>query len=92
MIIAQNVLLEAGLSFLGIGIPLEVPSWGNLLSTAPDYYLAQPWLMIWPGLALLFTTLCFNLLGDGHPRRLRSAFAATSQRFSNYSAPQRLTG
>jgi peptide/nickel transport system permease protein len=70
LIIAQNVLLEAGLSFLGIGIPLEVPSWGNLLSTAPDYYLAQPWLMIWPGLALLFTTLSFNLLGDG----LRDAF------------------
>ena len=70
LIVAQNVLLEAGLSFLGIGIPLEVPSWGNLLSTAPDYYLAQPWLMIWPGLAVLFTTLAFNLLGDG----LRDAF------------------
>jgi ABC-type dipeptide/oligopeptide/nickel transport system permease subunit len=70
LIVAQNVLLEAGLSFLGIGIPLEVPSWGNLLSTAPDYYLAQPWLMIWPGLALLLTTLSFNLLGDG----LRDSF------------------
>ena len=70
LIVAQNVLLEAGLSFLGIGIPLEVPSWGNLLSTAPEYYLAQPWLMIWPGLALLVTTLSFNLLGDG----LRDAF------------------
>jgi len=65
LIVAQNVLLEAGLSFLGIGIPLDVPSWGNLLSTAPDYYLAQPWLMIWPGLAVLVTTLAFNLLGDG---------------------------
>ena len=70
LIVAQNVLLEAGLSFLGIGIPLEVPSWGNLLSTAPEYYLAQPWLMIWPGAALLVTTLAFNLLGDG----LRDAF------------------
>jgi len=70
LIVAQNVLLEAGLSFLGIGIPLEVPSWGNLLSTAPDYYLAQPWLMIWPGLAVLVTTLGFNLLGDG----MRDAF------------------
>jgi peptide/nickel transport system permease protein len=70
LIVAQNVLLEAGLSFLGIGIPLHVPSWGNLLSTAPDYYTAQPWLMIWPGLALLLTTLAFNLLGDG----LRDAF------------------
>jgi peptide/nickel transport system permease protein len=70
LIVAQNVLLEAGLSFLQIGIPLGTPSWGNLLSTAPDYYLAQPWLMIWPGLAVLVTTLGFNLLGDG----LRDAF------------------
>jgi peptide/nickel transport system permease protein len=70
LIVAQNILLEAGLSFLTIGIPLGTPSWGNLLSTAPDYYLAQPWLMIWPGLAVLVTTLGFNLLGDG----LRDAF------------------
>jgi peptide/nickel transport system permease protein len=70
LIVAQNILLEAGLSFLGIGIPLQVPSWGNLLSTAPEYYTAQPWLMLWPGLAVLLTTLAFNLLGDG----LRDAF------------------
>ena len=70
LIVAQNVLLEAGLSFLGIGIPLEVPSWGNLLSDAPQYYTAQPWLMLWPGLAVLITTLAFNLLGDG----MRDAF------------------
>jgi peptide/nickel transport system permease protein len=70
LIVAQNILLEAGLSFLQLGIPPGTPSWGNLLSTAPDYYLAQPWLMIWPGLAVLVTTLAFNLLGDG----LRDAF------------------
>jgi peptide/nickel transport system permease protein len=70
LIIAQNVLLEAGLSFLGIGIPLPTASWGNLLSSAPDYYLTQPWLMLWPGLAVLLATLAFNLLGDG----LRDAF------------------
>ena len=70
LIVASYVLFEAGLSFLGVGIPLTVPSWGNLLSSAPEYYLAQPWLMIWPGLALLLTTLSFNLLGDG----LRDAF------------------
>jgi len=75
LIVAQNVLLEAGLSFLGIGIPLDVPSWGNLLSTAPDYYLSQPWLMIWPGLAVLVTTLAFNLLGDG----LRDSFDPRSK-------------
>ena len=46
------------------------PSWGNLLATAPDYYLTQPWLMVWPGIAVLLATLAFNLLGDG----LRDAF------------------
>jgi peptide/nickel transport system permease protein len=70
LIVATYVLFEAGLSFLGVGIPLPTSSWGNLLSTAPDFYTLQPWLMIWPGLAVLLTTLAFNLLGDG----LRDAF------------------
>jgi len=70
LIVAGYVLFEAGLSFLGIGIPVTVPSWGNLLSTAPEFYTTRPLLMIWPGLAVLLTTLAFNLLGDG----LRDAF------------------
>jgi peptide/nickel transport system permease protein len=70
LIVAQFVLAEAGLSFLGIGIKLPTASWGSLLSVAPDYYTQQPWLMVWPGLAVLLTTLAFNLLGDG----LRDAF------------------
>jgi peptide/nickel transport system permease protein len=70
LIVATYVLFEAGLSFLGVGIPLDVPSWGNLLSTAPEYYTTRPLLMMWPGLAVLLTTLAFNLLGDG----LRDAF------------------
>src|SRR5438105_1971717 len=70
LIVAQYILAEAGLSFLGIGIKQPTPSWGSLLSTGPDYYLTQPWLMVWPGLAILLTTLAFNLLGDG----LRDAF------------------
>jgi peptide/nickel transport system permease protein len=70
LIVATYVLFEAGLSFLGVGIPLDVPSWGNLLSTAPEYYTTRPLLMVWPGLAVLLTTLAFNLLGDG----LRDAF------------------
>src|SRR5438093_253513 len=45
--VAQNILAEAGLSFLGIGIKEPTASWGNLLSTGPDYYLTQPWLMVW---------------------------------------------
>ena len=65
LIVAQFVLAEAGLSFLGLGIKLPTASWGNLLATAPDFYAVQPWLMLWPGLAVLLTTLAFNLLGDG---------------------------
>ncbi len=47
--VAQFILAEAGLSFLGIGIQAPDAAWGNLLATAPDYYLTQPWLMVWPG-------------------------------------------
>ena len=70
LIVAGYILGEAGLSFLNLGIKLPTASWGNLLATAPEYYTAQPFLMIWPGLAVLLTTLAFNLLGDG----LRDAF------------------
>jgi peptide/nickel transport system permease protein len=70
LIVAGYVLGEAGLSFLNLGIKLPTASWGNLLASAPEYYTAQPWLMVWPGLAVLLTTLAFNLLGDG----LRDAF------------------
>jgi len=70
LVVATYVLGEAGLSFLGVGIKPPTASWGNLLATAPDFYTSQPWLMVWPGLAILLTTLAFNLLGDG----LRDAF------------------
>jgi peptide/nickel transport system permease protein len=76
LVFAQNILFEAGLSFLGVGIQLPTASWGNLLATAPEFYTTQPWLMLWPGLAVLMTTLAFNLLGDG----LRDAFDPRSSR------------
>jgi peptide/nickel transport system permease protein len=68
--VAGFIIAEAGLSFLGVGIKQPTASWGNLLGSAPDYYTVQPWLMVWPGLAVLITTLAFNLFGDG----LRDAF------------------
>ena len=49
LIIASNIIAEAGLSFLGLGIEQPTASWGNLLAAAPEYYLTQPWLMVWPG-------------------------------------------
>jgi peptide/nickel transport system permease protein len=63
--VATNILFEAALSYLGVGLPPPNASWGNLLSDAVNYYTTQPWLIIWPGLAILLTTLSFNLLGDG---------------------------
>ncbi len=68
--IAAFVIAEAGLSFLGLGIKLPTASWGNLLADAPNFYSTRPLLMVWPGIALLFTVLAFNLFGDG----LRDAF------------------
>ncbi len=70
LIVASYIIAEAGLSFLGLGIQPPTASWGNLLAEGPTYYLVQPWLMVWPGLMILLTTLAFNLLGDG----LRDAF------------------
>ena len=81
LIVAGNIIGEAGLSFLGLGIQEPTSSWGNLLSRAPEYYTAQPWLMVWPGLAILLATLAFNLLGDG----LRDAFDPRKTR--NRSTP-----
>ena len=63
--VAQFILAEAGLSFLGLGIKLPTASWGNLLADAPQFLTTRPLLMLWPGIALILTTLAFNLLGDG---------------------------
>jgi ABC-type dipeptide/oligopeptide/nickel transport system permease subunit len=65
LIIPANILFEAALSFLGVGIPQTTPSWGRMLSDAQDVFTAAPWMMLFPGLALLLTTLAFNLVGDG---------------------------
>ncbi len=63
--VATNILFEAGLSVLGVGIPADAPSWGNLINDAVQYYTTVPWLMLWPGLGIFSLTLAFNLLGDG---------------------------
>jgi peptide/nickel transport system permease protein len=59
------ILTEAALSFLGAGVQLPEPSWGNLLSEGNAYLLQAPWLTIFPGLAITLAVLSFNLLGDG---------------------------
>jgi peptide/nickel transport system permease protein len=63
--IATNVMLEASLSYLGIGVQPPTPSWGGMIQQAQSYYRTAPWLFIYPGLAIMLTVLAFNLLGDG---------------------------
>jgi peptide/nickel transport system permease protein len=65
LLIPANILFEAALSFVGLGVPADQASWGQLLSDATNYYNVAWWLMVFPGLFLVITTLAFNLLGDG---------------------------
>jgi len=59
------IITEASLSYLGLGVPLNVPTWGNMLSGAGLTYMTKaPWMAIFPGLALTITVLALNLLGD----------------------------
>ena len=62
---ASAVLSEAALSFLGVGEPPTVPSWGNELNDGRPYMVTAPWLTIIPGLAIMICVLAVNLLGDG---------------------------
>ena len=65
LMIPTNVLTEAALSFLGIGVKPPTPSWGETLSTAVRTYEDDPLFMIFPGVAIFITVLAFNLFGDG---------------------------
>jgi peptide/nickel transport system permease protein len=65
LIVPGNILFEAYLSFLGLGVPQSTPSWGRMISDAASIFEVAWWLMLFPGLLLLLTTLAFNLLGDG---------------------------
>lgn len=62
---AQAILLEAALSFLGLGVEAPLPSWGLMVSEGKDYILFEPWVIAIPGLALLLLVLSINLVGDG---------------------------
>jgi peptide/nickel transport system permease protein len=65
--VAQAVLAEAGLSFLGFGVPPPDPSWGNMLNAAESISVlsSQAWLWLPPGLMIAIAVLCINLVGDG---------------------------
>jgi peptide/nickel transport system permease protein len=63
--VASAILTESALSFLGLGFPSNVPTWGRLLFENKDFITQNPWLVIWPGLFISLTILSINFLGDG---------------------------
>jgi peptide/nickel transport system permease protein len=76
LLIPTNILFEAGLSFLGVGIRPPTASWGEMIANATPIFSTAWWYMVFPGVALLLTVLAFNLLGDGlqdalNPRNAR---------------------
>jgi peptide/nickel transport system permease protein len=64
LVIGQLILLEASLSFLGVGVPPPTPDWGLMISEGQNFITTQYWLSLFPGLAILVTVLTFNLIGD----------------------------
>jgi len=63
--VGNTIVLEAGLSFLGVGLPSSTPSWGNMVADGQEVMLNAWWIATFPGLAIVFTVLSFNLVGDG---------------------------
>ncbi|MFA5272148.1 MAG: ABC transporter permease [Candidatus Omnitrophota bacterium] len=63
--IAGAILMESGLSFLGFGVQPPIPSWGNILTAGREYIEVAWWLILFPGLAILITTLSYYILGEG---------------------------
>ena len=62
--ISTTVLLEATLSFLGVGVQPPTPSWGNIIFESQTYFTSAPWLVLFPGAAIVSLSLAFNLVGD----------------------------
>ena len=63
--IGLTILTEAALSFLGLGVQPPTPSWGNMIADGRDALITAWWIATFPGLAIVFTVIAFNLLGDG---------------------------
>ena len=76
LLIPVVIVVEATLSFLGLGLPPPTADWGGMISEAQNYYTTAWWFVVFPGAALLVTTLAFNLFGDG----VRDAFDPRSDR------------
>ncbi|WP_371836182.1 ABC transporter permease [Ochrobactrum sp. Q0168] len=64
-VFASAMLAEASLSFLGVGVSADMPTWGTMLASGREYMNNAPWLMLFPGLAIVFSVLSLQLVGDG---------------------------
>jgi peptide/nickel transport system permease protein len=74
--VALAILLEAALSFLGLGVPPPLPSWGLMIAEGKDYMFFSPWVIMIPGAALFVLVFGINLLGDGLRNLLRTGRVA----------------
>ncbi|HEY5184964.1 MAG TPA: ABC transporter permease subunit, partial [Actinomycetes bacterium] len=79
LLIPVVIVFEASLSFLGLGVPPPTADWGGMLNESINYYTVAWWFVVFPGAALLITTLAFNLFGDG----VRDAFDPRADRMFN---------
>ena len=64
-IFAYAILAEAGLSFLGVGVPPEIPTWGTMIASGLNYMNNAFWIIVFPGVAIILTALSLQILGDG---------------------------
>jgi peptide/nickel transport system permease protein len=78
--VASSIMIEASLSYLGIGVPLPQASWGQMISQGQQYFQSAPWLLIIPGICLVITVLAFNLAGDWLTDLLDPVQEATGER------------
>ena len=76
--VGNAILLESGLSFLGLGIQPPAPSWGNLIAGGRDLIVVAPWVAVAPGLVLVITVVCCTLLGDALRDRLAGEDASAA--------------
>ncbi len=67
---ASAILIESALSFLGIGTPPSIPTWGNMIASGRSFLTIAPWVIVFPGISLAIAVLAVNLLGDGLRDRL----------------------
>ena len=63
--IGNSIMMAANLSFIGLGMSSNIPEWGAMCAAARNYIMTEPHMIVFPGLMILITVLCFNLLGDG---------------------------